>query len=192
MSENEQKSLAKQDLGGAIANASDMQNIEMFRRRMENFTARLNRPPDKAKVQNRTEAGQTYDYIPVSIIENDLRKYFFGLVQLEIIDYKLVVNEIICTARIKVFHPVLMQWLNYDGIGSGVLQQDSNTSLTDFMQHKKKNAAKLAAPIAYAEAIKNAAKKIGKRFGSDLNRKHEDFYAPTYKDDPDSTNKPLN
>jgi hypothetical protein len=32
------------------------------------------------------------------------------------------------------------------------------------------------APKAYAEAIKNAAKKIGKKYGADLNRKFEESY----------------
>lgn len=175
-----------------VATMADQQTIEAFRKRMEAFTVRLNRPPGKV-LDNDT--GEVFKYVPISFIENDLRKQFFGLVQFEIIESKLVINEIVCQARIKVFHPVLMQWLNYDGIGSGVLQMDAKdhlgnrTNLGEFLSYKKKNAAKLAAPIAYAEAIKNAAKKIGKRFGGDLNRKHEDIYSPNYKEDAE---QPLN
>lgn len=192
MDEQNEKGLAVNPKSGELATGQDKESLEGFRRRMEAFTARLNRPPDSNKIQSRKEAGQTYQYIPVSIVEHDLRKHFFGLVQFEILNYHHVLNEVVVTARIKVFHPVLMQWLNYDGVGASMLQQDEGTQLIDFMQYKKKNAQKLGAPNAYAEAIKNAAKKIGKKFGGDLNRKHEDFYQPNYKDDPESNNKPLN
>jgi hypothetical protein len=86
-----------------------------------------------------------------------------------------------CHARIKVFHPVINQWLNYDGVGSAVIQQDAGTKVIDFQLFKKPNALQLTLPKAYAEAIKNAAKKIGKRYGADLNRKIEDDYEGQYK-----------
>ena len=98
------------------------------------------------------------------------------MVQYEVLKSEQIFNEILVTARIKVLHPVLNQWLNYDGVGSSVIQQDANTKVMDFHQFKKPNAMQLAFPKAYAEAIKNAAKKIGKRFGADINRDIEDNY----------------
>lgn len=188
--EHEEKGLVTvSDKGGALANASDADQIKEFRKKMESFTRTLNRAPDPAKIQVHEGA----KYIPISTVEKDLDKVYFGLVQYEILNFWHVLNEVVVHARIKVFHPVINQWMHYDGIGAGLLQQDAKTKVSDFIYHKKGNAMKLAAPNAYAEAIKNGAKKIGKRFGSDLNRKHEDFYTPNYKDDVElSNNKPLN
>lgn len=144
-----------------------------FRTQLENFTKILNYAPHPTKVAKHK---QGYLYLPVSIVEKDLIKMFFGMVQYEVLKSEQIFNEILVTARIKVLHPVLNEWLNYDGVGSSVIQQDANTKVMDFHQFKKPNAMQLAFPKAYAEAIKNAAKKIGKRFGADLNRDIEDNY----------------
>lgn len=148
---------------------------------LEKFTTNLNRAPNPAKIVKHKHG---YLYIPVSMIEKDLDKLFFGLVQYEVVESKQVFNEILVTARIKVFHPVIQQWLHYDGVGSAVIQQDAETKVSDFHLFKKSNAMQLAFPKAYAEAIKNGAKKIGKRFGSDLNRNFEDDYQGFFKEEP--------
>lgn len=145
---------------------------------LEKFTTNLNRAPNPQKIAKH----EGYDYIPISVVEKDLMKMFFGLVQFEIVSFQQILNEFVVHARIKVFHPVLEQWLNYDGIGAGMFQQKANTPIQDFFQYKLKNAGKITVPNAYAEAIKNGAKKIGKRFGSDLNRKFEDNYQGFFKE----------
>lgn len=182
------------DLGG-LALGNDAEAVRDFRRKMQEFTKKLNTAPDKDKIRVREEPGQKpYKYLPISTVEKDLFKMYFGLVQFEILNYYHVLNEVVVTARIKVFHPVIYQWLNYDGIGAGLLQQDAKTKVADFIHYKKGNSQKLASPNAYAEAIKNGAKKIGKRFGSDLNREFEDFYSgfniPV--DEREEKDKPLN
>lgn len=150
----------------------------LFLKQLENFTSNINKKPTKVAKH------QGYLYIPVSTIEKDLAKLFFGLVQYEIISFQQVFNEILVTARIKVFHPLIKQWMNYDGAGSAVIQQDKDTKVSEFHLHKKANSMQLGFPKAYAEAIKNAAKKIGKRFGSDLNRALEDDYSGFFKEEP--------
>lgn len=163
-------------------------NVKDFRIKMEGFTKLLNTSPKKEKIQKH----QGYEYLPISTVEKELDRVFFGLVQYECISYNQVFNEVACHARIKVFHPVINQWLHYDGLGSAVLQQDASTKVSDFHLFKKANAGQLTFPKAYAEAIKNAAKKIGKRFGSDINRKFEDEYEPMYKEQkPDMEPEPL-
>lgn len=152
----------------------DPEAIAVFREKMQNFTKILNAAPKKEKIKQH----QGYEYLPISTVEKELDKMFFGLVQYECVSYSQIFNEIACHARIKVFHPVINQWMVYDGLGSAVIQQDSGTKVYDFNQFKKANALQLTLPKAYAEAIKNAAKKIGKRFGADINRKHEDEYEP--------------
>lgn len=145
---------------------------------LEEFTAKLNQEPDPTQLQDTPD--KKAKYIPVGIIEMNLRKDFAGLVSFTLQSERRELNEYIVTARISVFHPVIMQWVNYDGIGAKVITQKAGTELNDFAQYKQKNALEMNAPNAYAEAIKNAAKKIGKKYGADLNRKHEDTYADVY------------
>jgi hypothetical protein len=163
-----------QTVNTGLSIGGDPEAIRQFRESLENFTKLLNKAPLKEKIQKH----QGYEYLPISSVEKELDKMYFGLVQYECISYSQVFNEIACHARIKVFHPVINQWINYDGLGSAVIQQDANTKVIDFHQFKKPNAMQLTLPKAYAEALKNAAKKIGKRFGSDINRKFEDEYEP--------------
>lgn len=162
-----------------LAKIADDSAIKEFRIKIQNFTKLLNTKPKPDMVQKH----QGYDYLPISHIEKELDKLYFGLVQYEVITYQQIFNEISCHARIKVFHPVINQWMQYDGLGSAVIQQDKDTKVSDFHLYKKGNALQLALPKAYAEAIKNASKKIGKRFGADLNRKFEDVYEPLIKDE---------
>lgn len=147
-------------------------------KRIETLTVKLNEAPNPKWLQ-KTPDGKA-DYIPIGVLENQLRQDFAGLVQYEILSERRELNEYIVTARIRVFHPVILQWINYDGIGAVQIMQDANAKLADFNETKKKNALQMNAPKAFAEAIKNAAKKIGKKYGADLNRKFEDSYEPAY------------
>jgi hypothetical protein len=141
---------------------------------LQKFQSKLNIQP-KIVVEE-SIGGEKFVHIPVSVIENTLKKYFFGLYKIECVDYRMIVNEICVHARISVYHPILREWMSYDGLASINVQQDKDSLVKDFMSTKKKNALHKNLPAAYAFAIKNAAKKIGKVFGADLNRKHEDSY----------------
>lgn len=145
---------------------------------IEKLTTKLNNEPSENWLQ-KTPDGKAV-YIPIGIIENQLRQDFAGLVQYEIISERRELNEYIVSARIKVFHPIIMQWMNYDGLGAVQIMQDSGANLAQFNETKKKNALQMNAPKAYAEAIKNAAKKIGIKYGANLNRKFEEAYEPEY------------
>ncbi len=145
---------------------------------VEKLTIKLNTEPSENWLQ-KTPDGKAV-YIPIGIIENQLRQDFAGLVQYEIISERRELNEYIVSARIKVFHPIIMQWMNYDGLGAVQIMQDSGANLAQFNETKKKNALQMNAPKAYAEAIKNAAKKIGIKYGANLNRKFEEAYEPEY------------
>lgn len=144
--------------------------------RLQKFTMQLSRKPGKVKVE--VLDGKEIQHVPISIIEHTLRRLYFGLYTIEIVDYKLIVNEVCVHARIKVFHPVIGQWLTYDGVGSVPVQQRSGSKVHEFMETKLVNAIHKNLPAAYAFAVKNAAKKIGKVFGADLMRKDEEDYHP--------------
>ena len=143
---------------------------------LQAFQKALNAKPKK--VYTESIGGQTFQHLPIGVIENLLKKYFFGLYRIEIVDYRMIVNEITVHVRISVYHPILKDWLHYDGIAAVPVQQNSGSPVDQFMQTKKKDALHKNLPSAYAFAVKNAAKKIGAVFGSELNRKVEDNYVP--------------
>ena len=192
MEQNQENGLAVINQNTGLETKEQKELRLEFLKEMEKFTKTLNQAPNPIKIKKHEGA----DYLPISVVEKDLDKVYFGAVQYEIISYQQILNEFVVHARIKVLHPVLRQWLNYDGIGAGMFQQKAGTPIQDFFIHKLKNSGKITVPNAYASAIKNAAKKIGKRFGSDLNRLFEDDYKGYIKDNTegqdDGDNKPLN
>lgn len=144
--------------------------------RLQSFQQQLDKRP--TNVISETIGGQTFKQLPITYVEHLLKKLFFGLYRVEVISYSMIVNEITVHVRLWVMHPVLGQWMQYDGLAAIPVMQDSGSKVSQFMDSKKSKALNLNLPAAYALALKNAAKKIGKIFGADLNRKHEDSYAP--------------
>jgi ribosomal protein S17E len=145
---------------------------------LEQFNKTLQTPPDPKTLQ-KTPDGKA-EYLPIDFVENQLREDFGGLVQFIIVSERRELNEYIVVARIKIFHPIARTWMEYDGIGAAQIMQDSGASISQFNETKKKNALEMNAPKAYSEAIKNAAKKIGKKYGGSINRKFEDGYEAIY------------
>ena len=166
----EDNQLVQQQPSGLVAFSLEQANA------LQSFQKRLAMKP--TKVVTEQIGGQTFQHIPISVIENTLKRYYFGLYKIELVDYKMIVNEICVHVRLSVFHPILKQWLTYDGLSAVPVQQDSGSKVSDFMQTKKKDALHKNLPAAYSFAVKNAAKKIGEIFGAGLNRKYEDSYVP--------------
>lgn len=110
-----------------------------------------------------------YDYISISKIEEELSNIYYGLVQFEITNSFFINNTVIYNCRIRVYHPIIQEWLNYDGTAAVTLKTKITKEGTDEIIDGEV-LMELAVPLAYAEAIKNASKKIGKKFGADLNR----------------------
>lgn len=136
------------------------------------FQKKLNSDPDKEDVEVNellSRETKTIKFVPVGSIERMLDELFSGLYNIEIREVKIVANEIVIHARIQYYHPVAGVWLHRDGIGAVQIRWTRGIDITD-MNGKLKNALVADAPHAYAEAIKNAAKKIGKMFGRSLNR----------------------
>ena len=63
----------------------------------------------------------------------------------------------------------------HDGIGASPLQTNKDAGAIEFDKIKS-NAVMLAAPSAESYAIKDAAEKLGKLFGKDLNRSDKIMY----------------
>lgn len=119
-----------------------------------------------------TEASEDglYLHVPIAYLEPDLRNTFQGNIEITIKKQTIIDGILTIIVRLKVFHPVKKIYLKYDGIAGTILQNisagkfEGTTKITTVEYIKPEIAA------CYSEAIKNAAKKIGKRFGSDINR----------------------
>jgi hypothetical protein len=121
-------------------------------------------------------------YIPIRIIENLLRTVF-GVYQTEFAgEPKIMGNSVVVHVHLKVYHPVLNQWITYAGIGAVPIEleaqkvdQKTGQIIREGARHnldfEKINSKALHknVPAALSFAISNAAKKIGRIFGSDLN-----------------------
>ena len=68
----------------------------------------------------------------------------------------------------RVFNPIAGGWLSYPGVGAVPIELKGGSDPTDFSQINPKALHKNV-PAALSFAISNAAKKIGKLFGSHLN-----------------------
>lgn len=135
----------------------------------EKFTTGLNSPPKKKNVKTR----QNVEYLPISSIESELDSMFGGLWQTNNLKWQIVANEIVVSIELSVWHPIAQTWLTRSGVGACQIRQHKNSAISD-INSKIKNALEMDMPHAKADAIKNAAKSLGKRFGRDLGRKAQD------------------
>lgn len=119
--------------------------------------------------KEKSEDGDYY-HVPIGYLEPDLRFTFNGDLDITIKKFKITEGILTIVVRLQVFHPVKQKYMRYDGIAWTVYQSvqpgdfKGSTRLVSIENMKPEIAA------CYSEAIKNASKKIGKRFGSDINR----------------------
>lgn len=133
----------------------------------------LNQPPAESWLKEHPSI-QGYKYIPINRIEYLLYRIFIKW-RVEVKTVDLYANSMVVTVRLHYLDPVTGDWEWQDGVGASPLQTDKGAGAIDFM--KMKNAAvMMAAPAAETYAIKDAAEKLGKLFGKDLNRKDQIGY----------------
>ena len=135
---------------------------------LELFQKKLNTDPPKSALKR--DSRQGFNYLPISYYEIMLDDIYFGQWTTTDIQTKIVANEIIVSLQLNVLHPISSTWLSRTGCGSSTIMQNSGASVTDISQ-KKKNALQKDYPKAKSEALKNAAKSLGKIFGRDIGRK---------------------
>ena len=135
----------------------------------EKFTTGLNSPPPSGMIKDR----QGIKYLPISSVESELDRMFTGLWKTTNLEWKVVINEIVVSLELHVFHPIAKIWISRCGVGVAQIRQKSGSKIQD-IDAKIKNALEMDVPHAKADAIKNAAKSLGKHFGRDLSRKAAD------------------
>jgi len=107
-------------------------------------------------------------YIPIERIEWLLTNVFVRW-RVEIKRSYLLANSVVVEVRLHYYDHVIEEWNWQDGIGAQPLQTDQGSGATDFNKIKS-NAVQIAAPAAESYAVKDAAEKIGRLFGKDMNR----------------------
>lgn len=124
-----------------------------------------------AKVERLNERGEKVKvpakYIPIERIEWLLINIFLKY-KVEIKIVQLIANSICVTVRLFYYDHINKEWLWQDGVGAAPLQTDSGAGAD--ASRIKSSAVQLGAPAAESYAVKDAAEKIGRLFGKDLNR----------------------
>lgn len=133
-------------------------------RSMQAFNSILDRAPNPAwiKVNNGVQ------YIPIRTVE-DLLKSFFGVYQVEMVgEPKLIVNSVVVNVHLKVYYYLTNEWICYAGTGAVPIQTQKGAGPNE-VDKIIPTALHKNVPAALSFAVSNAAKKIGKVFGSGLN-----------------------
>ena len=107
-------------------------------------------------------------FIPIERIEWLLTRIFIRW-HVEVKTVQLIANSVQVTVRLYYKDVVTKEMLWQDGIGAVALQTDSGAGAVEFDKIKS-SAVQMAAPAAETYAVKDAAEKIGKFFGKDINR----------------------
>lgn len=142
---------------------------------LNSFNELLNEPPNQKWIKN----NNGIPYLPIRITESLLRT-FFGVWQADLIGPPTLLGNAVCVSiQLKVYHPVLREWLSYPGVGAVDVQlqavkrdregkQISGPANRLDFEKIVAGAIQRNAPAALGFATSNAAKKLGKIFGSDL------------------------
>ena len=113
-------------------------------------------------------------YIPIQRIEYLLTRLFIKW-KVEVKTVQSIANSCIVTIRLHYQNIEDSEWSWQDGIGAAPIQTEKDAGAMDWDKVRADSVMK-AAPAAESYAIKDAAEKIGKIFGKDLNRKDEIIY----------------
>jgi hypothetical protein len=133
----------------------------------------LNASPSKTWIKEHPLA-KGVKYIPIERIEWLMTRIFIRW-NVEIKSTQLIANSVVVIIRLWYQDRLSKELLYQDGLGACPLQTDKGAGAIEFNKIKN-NAIMLAAPAAESYAFKDAAEKIGKLFGKDLNRKDEIGY----------------
>lgn len=128
----------------------------------------LNQPPKAEWVKQNKYANNT-NYLPIEKVEYLLTSIYLKW-KVEIKETSVIANSVVVIIRLHVQDPITGDWDWNDGIGASPIQTATGASATDFTKVNT-SAVQMAAPAAESYAIKDAAEKLGKLFGKDLNRK---------------------
>lgn len=112
-----------------------------------------------------------YRYLPIDKVEFLLR-VIFKEYEIEIIDYKMILNAVTVHVRVKYKDLTTGEWRHHDGVGALEPQTKGGTgALRLDIENINPGAIAMALPIAKSVAVKDACDHLGNVFGANLNRK---------------------
>jgi hypothetical protein len=117
-------------------------------------------------------------YMPIERIELLLTRIFQEW-RVEILREGQLANSIYVTVRLHYKDPIDGEWRWQDGTGAAPIKTDKGENASN-MAAIKNDAVMTGLPAAESFAIKDAAEKIGRLFGKDLNRKDVAGFVPNY------------
>ena len=130
----------------------------------------LNQEPPKQWIK-KLQFANNAEYLPIDKVEYLLTSLFKSW-RVEIKEHSLIANAMVCVVRLYYLNPDTKQYDWQDGIGASALKVKSGTQNPNDTTKMLPNAVEIAAPISETSAVKDAADKIGRLFGRDLNRKN--------------------
>lgn len=173
-------------------NGQALQPITDFKS-MEQFQMILNEPPSKKDLKKNKfvklydENGNVRkdkngniiyaDYLPISKVEMYLHQFFPLMWKTQNLKLMVIGNEIVVDLELHIYNPFIKEWIPRVGGAAVPIQQKAGSSITD-LDGKIKNALVKNYPSVISEALKNAAKKFGVKFGGGLNRDDEMVHNP--------------
>ena len=113
-------------------------------------------------------------YLPIGRVEYLLTRLFIKW-WVEIKNIQTIANSCVVTIRLHYQNVENDEWSCQDGVGAAPIQTEKDCGAMDW-DKVRSDAVMKSAPAAESYAIKDAAEKIGKIFGKDLNRKDEILY----------------
>ena len=138
------------------------------------FLNKLNTPPDPSWIKT----NQGVKYLPIERVEHLLRTIYQRW-EWQVMDFKVIANSICVHGRLRVQEPTTLEWIEMDGLGAVPIQVSKGSNPTAF-DAIIPNAVQKNLPAAESFALKDAADKLGKVFGGDLNRKDEIAFRSVY------------
>jgi len=134
----------------------------------------LNMPPVEGWLKQHPTA-KNVKYIPIERVEFLLTKIFIRW-WVEIRQVQTIANSVVVTIRLYYKDVLSDEILYQDGLGAAPIQTDKGAGAMDW-NATKNDAVMKAAPAAESYAVKDAAEKIGKLFGKDMNRADKIVYS---------------
>jgi len=131
------------------------------------FNTLINQKPPQKWIKKNPYANNSL-YLPIDKVEFLLRK-IYKRYRVEVLTVQQMFNAVQVTVRLHYLHPVTNEWDWMDGTGAKSLQLKKGSTSFDF-SNINTNAVDMATPIATTMAMKNAASKLGRIFGGDMNR----------------------
>ena len=125
------------------------------------------------------------EYIAIDMIELLLTRIFQQW-RVEILREGVMFQSVFVTVRLHYLNPTTNTWLFHDGVGAVGVQTDAGKNASD-LGAIKAAAVQMALPAAESYAVKDAAEKIGKLFGKDLNRQHAIDFTMAYSNFGENT-----